>query len=67
MLITIQKFTLQTRHVFPFLKLAALEKTVDHKRSANTHAVVSPYQPRVTDRLADQYERRDRLLKSFKS
>lgn len=31
--------------MFPFLKLAALEKTVDYKWPANTHAVV--YKPRV--------------------
>ncbi len=33
--------------MFPFLKLAALENTVDYKRPANTHAAVSPYRPRV--------------------
>lgn len=56
------------RDMFPFLKLAALEKRVDYKQSENTHAVVSPYQPRLThdERLADNYGKRDRLVKSFK-
>lgn len=51
--------------MFPFLKPAALEKTVDYKWPANTHAVMSPEpNPHLThyERLGDQYQRRDRLV-----
>lgn len=46
------------KKTLPFWKVAALEKTVDYKQSANTHAVVSEAYPQITDyeRLVDQYK-----------